>query len=173
MAQTVPATLGAMTLVTVTPTTSTVPDSRRAPARGRLTVGGAVVVALLTGSCAAGGGTDDAGAESVEVTTSSDEATDEATGDSEAGGVGTPVIADDFPDPDVLEVDGTYYAYATQRPGPNQNIQLATSKDLKTWQTADKDPLPDEPQPPSTTATAAAMAAALAARMPALVTGPF
>ncbi len=57
----------------------------------------------------------------------------------------TPVLDQDFPDPDILEVDGTYYAYATQRPGPNQNIQLATSKDLKTWQTADKDPLPELP----------------------------
>ncbi|MBO1751506.1 family 43 glycosylhydrolase [Actinotalea sp. BY-33] len=54
-----------------------------------------------------------------------------------------PVIADDFPDPDMLEVDGVYYAYATN--GNNQNVRLASSTDLVTWE-----PLPDAlPELPS------------------------
>jgi arabinan endo-1,5-alpha-L-arabinosidase len=57
----------------------------------------------------------------------------------------TPVLDQDFPDPDVLKVGDTYYAYATQKPGPNQNLQAATSKDLKTWQVLDTDPLPELP----------------------------
>ncbi len=57
----------------------------------------------------------------------------------------TPVLEQDFPDPDILKVGDTYYAYATQRPGPNQNVQIATSKDLKTWEPLEKDPLPELP----------------------------
>jgi beta-xylosidase len=56
-----------------------------------------------------------------------------------------PVLDQDFPDPDVLQVGDTWYAYATQKPGPNQNLQAATSKDLKTWQPLEKDPLPELP----------------------------
>jgi beta-xylosidase len=56
-----------------------------------------------------------------------------------------PVLDQDFPDPDVLQVGDTYYAYATQKPGPNQNLQVATSKDLKTWQPLETDPLPELP----------------------------
>jgi arabinan endo-1,5-alpha-L-arabinosidase len=55
-----------------------------------------------------------------------------------------PVLDQDFPDPDVLQVGDTYYAYATQKPGPHQ-VQVATSKDLKTWQVLDTDPLPELP----------------------------
>ena len=49
----------------------------------------------------------------------------------------------DFPDPDVLEVDGTFYAYATNSPGAN--VQVATSPDLATWQLEDIDALPELP----------------------------
>jgi arabinan endo-1,5-alpha-L-arabinosidase len=53
-----------------------------------------------------------------------------------------PVLDDDFPDPDLLEVDGTYYAYATE--GNNRNVRVATSQDLLTWEPQD-DVLPDLP----------------------------
>jgi beta-xylosidase len=43
-----------------------------------------------------------------------------------------PVLRADFPDPHIIEVDGTYYAYATN--GAGKNIQLATSTDLVSWQ---------------------------------------
>ncbi len=99
----------------------------------------AAVVAVVLGGCGSSGsssaGTGSPGA------TSSGTASPGAASPSAAA----PVLDQDFPDPDVLEVDGTYYAYATQKPGPNQNIQLATSKDLKTWQPFDKDPLPELP----------------------------
>jgi len=50
----------------------------------------------------------------------------------------------DFPDPDVLEVDGVYYAYATNAPGVN--VQVATSTDLSTWERNDTDALPELPE---------------------------
>jgi beta-xylosidase len=43
-----------------------------------------------------------------------------------------PVIAQDFPDPDILEVDGVYYAYATN--SGSTNIQVARSADLVNWE---------------------------------------
>jgi arabinan endo-1,5-alpha-L-arabinosidase len=43
-----------------------------------------------------------------------------------------PVFDRDFPDPDVVQVDGIYYAYATNTPG--YNIQVARSPDLVAWQ---------------------------------------
>lgn len=54
-----------------------------------------------------------------------------------------PELDRDFPDPDVLEVDGTYYAYATN--SATNNVQLATSDDLETWEYIDEDPLPELP----------------------------
>ena len=45
-----------------------------------------------------------------------------------------PVIRNNFPDPFVLEVDGTYYAYATN--GASKNVQLSTSPDLVSNDTA-------------------------------------
>ncbi|WCO67625.1 glycoside hydrolase family 43 protein [Iamia majanohamensis] len=38
----------------------------------------------------------------------------------------------DFPDPDVIEVDGTYYAYGTN--GPGGTIQVLASTDLEDWE---------------------------------------
>lgn len=47
------------------------------------------------------------------------------------------VLDRDFADPAILKAkDGTYYAYATQSPDPAKgviNLQVASSKDLKSW----------------------------------------
>src|SRR5579859_1471784 len=43
-----------------------------------------------------------------------------------------PVLNIDFPDPDVLKVGNTYYAYATN--GNGFNIQVTSSTDLVHWQ---------------------------------------
>ena len=56
---------------------------------------------------------------------------------------GNPVIDQDFPDPDVLEVGGTYYAYATN--GNARNVQVATSTDLASWEVLSEDALPTLP----------------------------
>jgi len=53
-----------------------------------------------------------------------------------------PVLDDDFPDPDLLEVDGVYHAYATN--GNNRNVRVATSPDLVTWE-EQPDALPQLP----------------------------
>ncbi|MEE6288198.1 glycoside hydrolase family 43 protein [Georgenia sp. MJ173] len=53
-----------------------------------------------------------------------------------------PVINDDFPDPDVLEVDGVYYAYGTN--GNLRNVRVARSTDLASWEVLD-DALPQLP----------------------------
>jgi arabinan endo-1,5-alpha-L-arabinosidase len=45
-----------------------------------------------------------------------------------------PLIAADFPDPEVLrDADGTYYAYATNGGTVHANIQVASSRDLTHW----------------------------------------
>ena len=72
----------------------------------------ALAAAATLASCSAGAG---------------DGATDAAS-DAASESPFTPVIDQDFPDPDVLEVDGTYYAYATN--GNARNVQVATSTDL-------------------------------------------
>ncbi|MHA7210848.1 glycoside hydrolase family 43 protein [Arthrobacter sp. MDT1-65] len=54
----------------------------------------------------------------------------------------TQVLDEEFADPDILEVDGTYYAYASA--GDRKNVQIATSEDLVEWETLD-DALPDLP----------------------------
>ena len=50
-----------------------------------------------------------------------------------------PVLSQDFPDPSVLEVDGTFYLYGTETRGTN--LQVQSSPDLVDW-TAHPDPLP-------------------------------
>ncbi len=63
-----------------------------------------------------------------------------------------PVIAADFPDPGVLRVDGTYFAYATGDPrvDPEEphhtdwNIQVVSSDDLVNW-SEPADALPELP----------------------------
>lgn len=54
-----------------------------------------------------------------------------------------PVININFPDPFILQVDGTYYAYATNSSG--HNVQTATSTDLVHW-TIGRDALPALPR---------------------------
>ncbi len=58
-----------------------------------------------------------------------------------------PVLNVDFPDPTIINVNGTYYAYATQGSyqGKMSNIQLATSNDLIHW-TYIGDALPRKPE---------------------------
>ncbi|MET0495235.1 MAG: glycoside hydrolase family 43 protein, partial [Actinoplanes sp.] len=51
-----------------------------------------------------------------------------------------PVIDQNFADPDVMKVGGTYYAYATNSDG--RNIKWATSTDLVTWTVQPGDALP-------------------------------
>jgi hypothetical protein len=51
----------------------------------------------------------------------------------------SPAYPGDFPDPFVLLVGGTYWAYATGSGG--RNLQVMSSTDLRTW-TAPTDPLP-------------------------------
>lgn len=43
-----------------------------------------------------------------------------------------PVLRADFADPEITKIGDTYYAYATN--GSGKNVQVATSKDLVTWQ---------------------------------------
>jgi beta-xylosidase len=43
-----------------------------------------------------------------------------------------PILRANFPDPGMIEVDGTYYAYATN--GASKNVQLARSTDLLRWE---------------------------------------
>ncbi|MFF2267873.1 family 43 glycosylhydrolase [Cellulosimicrobium cellulans] len=52
----------------------------------------------------------------------------------------SPVVDANFPDPDILLVDGVYHAYATNHQG--QNVQHRTSTDLVTW-SAPTDAAPD------------------------------
>ena len=65
-----------------------------------------------------------------------------------AGEFVNPVIDADFPDPDVIEVEGTYYAYATTNGTGNiegtKNIQVARSDDLVHWEML-PDALPELP----------------------------
>jgi beta-xylosidase len=56
-----------------------------------------------------------------------------------AGMFTNPVYRSNFPDPGVIRVDGTYYAYGTN--GPHGNIPLLTSTDLVHW-TGKGDALP-------------------------------
>jgi arabinan endo-1,5-alpha-L-arabinosidase len=92
--------------------------------------GAALLALLLQSGC---GGTDGA-------TTDSTGASSSPTGPEVDG---NPVLDQDFPDPDLLEVDGTYYAYATN--GNNRNVQVATSTDLVSWEVLDTDALPELP----------------------------
>lgn len=53
-----------------------------------------------------------------------------------------PVITANFPDPFILKVDNTYYAYSTN--SNSRNVPVATSTDLVTW-TIGRDALPALP----------------------------
>ena len=45
-----------------------------------------------------------------------------------------PVYKQDFPDPHVIRVEDTYYAYGTPPPGATSNIQVIRSTDLTNWE---------------------------------------
>jgi beta-xylosidase len=70
------------------------------------------------------------------------DATPEATPDA-VGPFQNPIITSNFPDPFILQVDDTYYAYATN--GFGRNVQTMTSTDLVTW-TPGRDALPALPR---------------------------
>jgi beta-xylosidase len=59
------------------------------------------------------------------------------------GSFQNPVLRQDFPDPFVLNANGTYYAYATN--GSGKNIQTAQSPDLVHW-TVGRDAMPALPK---------------------------
>lgn len=42
-----------------------------------------------------------------------------------------PVISTDFPDPSIIQVNDTWYAFATS--GAGLNVRVATSPDFVTW----------------------------------------
>lgn len=50
----------------------------------------------------------------------------------EEAGFQNPILRADFPDPDIIQVDTTFYAYATNSSG--KNIQAARSTDLVNWE---------------------------------------
>ncbi|MGI8703083.1 MAG: glycoside hydrolase family 43 protein [Candidatus Limnocylindrales bacterium] len=58
------------------------------------------------------------------------------------------MIETNFPDPDVLQVEGTFYAYATTNAGPgvpnSRNFQAARSTDLIEWEVLE-DAMPELP----------------------------
>ena len=55
-----------------------------------------------------------------------------------------PAIAEDFPDPAIIQVGSTWYAFATQ--GNGVHVQVATSSDFDNWsRVAGKDALPNLP----------------------------
>jgi arabinan endo-1,5-alpha-L-arabinosidase len=97
-----------------------------------------VLLVLLVALLAACGGSSSGG-------TSTKGSTNGGTGAAAPAGTLKPVLDEDFPDPDVMKAGDTYYGYATQRTGPFGNLQLATSKDLATWQLSSTDPLPHLP----------------------------
>jgi beta-xylosidase len=55
-----------------------------------------------------------------------------------------PVLNQDFPDPDVLKVGDTYYAYATGNFDRKISVKIARSQDLITWEPR-PDAMPDFP----------------------------
>jgi beta-xylosidase len=83
---------------------------------------------LVTAACATGKSSP-AVAPSV---TSAAEPSGSAAASVAAGQFVNPVLAEDFPDPFVMRVDGTYYAYATNNGG--NHIQLEKSADLVAWE---------------------------------------
>jgi beta-xylosidase len=99
----------------------------------------AAVVALLLVAGCGGGGTGEASGDAVSGSASPDAPDQPGSSDDDGSDVAAdahaanPVIDDDFPDPDLLEVDGVYYAYATN--GNNRNVRVARSTDLVEWET--------------------------------------
>lgn len=99
---------------------------------------GAVLLLALVTAC--GGAVDEPGGTTGTAAPESGGTTGTAAPAGE--GAANPVVQDDFPDPDVLEVDGVYYAYATN--GNNRNVRVSRSTDLETWEEMG-DALPELP----------------------------
>ncbi|MCU1432094.1 MAG: hypothetical protein JWP95_1199 [Actinotalea sp.] len=119
----------------------------RLPATRAATTVVAAATLLLLAGC--GGDTGEAGDGVDPAASSAPPSTDDGASEDGAADDGAsnedgqnPVIGDDFPDPDVLEVDGVYYAYATN--GNNDNVRTARSEDLLEWETL-PDSLPELP----------------------------
>jgi arabinan endo-1,5-alpha-L-arabinosidase len=100
--------------------------------------GAVVAAAALTVSLAACGGPSSSSSSSASGASA-------GTPTASASAAPAPVLDDDFPDPDLLHVGDTWYAYATQKTGPFGNLQVATSKDLRSWNLLSDDPLPKLP----------------------------
>jgi beta-xylosidase len=71
-----------------------------------------------------------------------------SSGQAPGAGGSSPAIApfqidSDFPDPGAIVVGDTVYAYATNTPGVN--VQVATSRDMRSWTVGDRDALPQLP----------------------------
>ncbi len=94
---------------------------------------GGILVALA--GCAPGGG-------ATQPSSSTASATATSTATSTAGEL-TPVIDEDFPDPDVVKTADGWQAFATGVPG--LNIRVAASPDLRTWTVERRDALPTLP----------------------------
>ncbi|MDT0166823.1 glycoside hydrolase family 43 protein [Actinotalea sp. AC32] len=110
----------------------------------RTAVAGLATFALLVAGCGDGGADDgaDEDADGGVAAPSPSEGSPEGASEADGPHAVNPVVDDDFPDPDVLEVDGVYYAYATN--GNNRNVRVARSTDLVEWETLD-DALPELP----------------------------
>jgi beta-xylosidase len=91
-----------------------------------------LVLAIGLSACGDGGGT-------------ASEPPSSSASNGSVAGAPQPVLDQDFPDPDILLVDGTYYAYATQPNDESVNVQMATSTDLVEWEVQAQDPLPELP----------------------------
>lgn len=104
--------------------------------RARPAVAAPCLLLLLAGCGGGQGGDAEPAAPEATDPTSSAEASADPVHDV------NPVLDDDFPDPDLLEVDGTYYAYATN--GNLRNVRVASSTDLVEWTELD-DAMPQLP----------------------------
>lgn len=87
-------------------------------------VAAALALVLAVGGCAGSGGTD--GRASPPTGTSTTRSA------LPSGTYANPVLADDVPDPWVLQAGDTFHLYATQ--GGGSNVQTATSADLVHWE---------------------------------------
>ena len=56
-----------------------------------------------------------------------------------------PVITQNFPDPSIIKVNSTWWAFATESTDTGINIPMATSSDFETWTIMSEDALPNTP----------------------------
>jgi beta-xylosidase len=104
-----------------------------------------LVIATAAGACTSGGRASPSSPSGSSAAASSGGLIGNATERPPAPGPGefvNPVLDTDFPDPFVLKVGDTWWAYATE--GNAQHIQVARSNDLASWEQLD-DALPQIP----------------------------